>query len=71
MSDSFTTVSERREAPKPWTMRFGKYKGLTIEEVWSRDAKYIHWILLEPWIDQKLKSYIIRQPFYDIVPREI
>lgn len=64
-SESFTTVS------KPWTMRFGKYKGLTIEDVWNRDPKYIHWILLEPWINQKLKSYIIQQPFYDVVPSEI
>jgi len=67
METSFTPVKE----PKLWTMRFGKHKGKTLEDVWKDDPKYIQWLMTEPWIDSKLKGYITKQTWYDVVPTEI
>ena len=68
MDNSFTTVVRE---PKPWSIRFGKHKGKTLELIWQEDPKYIQWLMLEPWIDQKLKNYIVKQTWYDVCPAEI
>ena len=36
-------------------LTFGKYNGLTINEVYSKDQQYLQWLNTQPWYKIKFK----------------
>lgn len=65
-STSFTPVKRSipYDSEKGLQFLFGKYKGQYISDVWESNPKYITWIMTTPNMNQKLKEYIVKQPFY-------
>lgn len=41
-----------------FTLRFGKYKGSTIEDVMNSDQCYCQWLLNQPFTPDDIKQYI-------------
>ena len=56
---------------KEWTCGFKKHLEKPWSQVFKEDPQYVHWVLTQPWVDDKLKGYIVKQPFYDCAPTEI
>jgi hypothetical protein len=47
------------ESKFTWLMKFGKHKDQLIIDVCKKDLKYMEWLMLQPWLDETLKNYII------------
>ena len=65
MNGSFTTVG-KHSSPKEWTCRFKKHLNKTWSQIWAEDPQYVNFIMCQSWVDDKLKGYIVKQPFYAV-----